>query len=368
MSNVLSLVPYKIFPAKLGGQKGIAFFNHHLSKHHNLFCITVKDNDPSFADYTVMNVLSNSRFRYVNLFYLFTICRIIRKHSISHIIVEHPYYGWLALLIKGFCGVKLIIHSHNIEAHRFRSIGKWWWKILLVYEQFVHRHASFTFCITAEDRKYMIEKFRLKPDRCMVITYGIDWKAPPAPSLQVQARAILNELYQFPDSCVLFMFNGTLSYLPNLKAVKMILEDINPLLLATDMNYRIIICGKGLPRHVNITAYSSRHIIYAGFVDDISVYFNGVDVFINPVAEGGGIKTKLVEAMAHDLNAVSNTAGAIGVDPLICNGKLLLSGNDCEQFVSKMKLAATIPNRINNEFFDHFYWENIAAKAAAVIG
>lgn len=47
MANVLSLVSYKIFPAKLGGQKGIAFFNKYFSEYHNLICVTVKDNDPT---------------------------------------------------------------------------------------------------------------------------------------------------------------------------------------------------------------------------------------------------------------------------------------------------------------------------------
>jgi hypothetical protein len=58
--------------------------------------------------------------------------------------------------------------------------------------------------------------------------------------------------------------------------------------------------------------YADQNIIYAGFVDDISIYFKGADVFINPVSYGGGIKTKLVEALGYNLNAVSTSNGAIG--------------------------------------------------------
>ncbi|MEO8852457.1 MAG: hypothetical protein ABI359_01675, partial [Ginsengibacter sp.] len=64
MANVLSIVTYKIFPAKLGGQKGIALFNEYFSKQETLFCFTIQDNDPSLISYKVFNQLSNSPSRY----------------------------------------------------------------------------------------------------------------------------------------------------------------------------------------------------------------------------------------------------------------------------------------------------------------
>src|SRR5688572_30527062 len=178
MANVLSLVSYKIFPANSGGQKNIAIFYKYLSVFHNVVCVTVKDNDPSYADYEVLNILSRSKLRYINIFYFFTIRRLIKKHQITYLIIEHPYYGWLGVLLQKFCNIKLIVHSHNIEAYRFRSVGKWWWGILLLYEKYVHQYADETFCITEEDRQFMITHFNLKPQSCIVTTYGIEWDHP----------------------------------------------------------------------------------------------------------------------------------------------------------------------------------------------
>src|SRR5438045_9555446 len=90
MSNVLSLVSYKIFPAKSGGQKNIAIFYKYFSAFHNLVCVTIKDNDPAYAGYTVLNVLSNSKLRYINIFYFFTLRTFIKKYQISYLIIEHP--------------------------------------------------------------------------------------------------------------------------------------------------------------------------------------------------------------------------------------------------------------------------------------
>ncbi len=113
----------------------------------------------------------------------------------------------------------------------------------------------------------------------------------------------------------LLLFNGTLGYKPNLDALDTILEKINPLLLdATGFAYKIIICGNKLPSsYAGLVDYQEKNIVYAGFVDDINLYFKGCDIFINPVIDGGGIKTKIVEALGYDLSVISTKSGAIGI-------------------------------------------------------
>ena len=369
MANVLSIVTYKIFPAKLGGQKGIALFNQYFSKQVNLFCFTIKENDPSYATYKVFNELKNNPLRYVNLFHFVRLKKIIREKNITHILLEHPYYGWMALLLKYFCQVKLIVHSHNIEAERFKTLGKWWWRILWYYEKWVHSKADFTFCITETDRDYFSRCYKIPGNKSAVITYGIPWDSIPSFESKENARRQLLAKYFIGSDTHLFLFNGTLSYPPNLNALKNIVNTINPLFALKNIPYKIIICGKGLPDDMNdLEMYSDQNIIYAGFVDDISVYFKGVDTFINPVTDGGGIKTKLVEALGCNLNAVSTYNGAIGVNENICNGKLLLTDNDNWQlFADKMELSIQITQSIPQAFFEHFYWEKIALKAAGLV-
>jgi|SRR5690348_4444657 glycosyltransferase involved in cell wall biosynthesis len=369
MSNVLSIVSYKIFPAKFGGQKGIANFNEYFSRHQNLFCITVQANDPKAAPYKVFNKLSNRRLRYINIFYFGMLKKIIKENTISHLIVEHPYYGWLGLLLKKFCGVKLIIHSHNIESERFKTTGRWWWKLMRQYEKYIHHKADFTFCINENDRQYFINKYKIKEEKTAVITFGISWNKPPLQDERRKAKEELLKKFSLNNDAILFLFNGALHYQPNLEAVKNIAEKINPLFIKKNIAYKIIICGKGLPANMNgLEDYKASNIIYAGFVDDIDLYFKGADVFINPVTDGGGIKTKLVEALGFDLNAVSTANGAIGIDEKICNGKLLVSENaDWQSFSDNMLTAANLHPSIGESFYQQFYWDNIATKAAKII-
>ena len=369
--KVLSLVSYHFLPPKMGGQKGIALFNAYLGRLTTLSCITIKNNDVSFASgYTVQNILSNSKFRYINPVYFFLLKKFIKKEGITHLILEHPYYGWLGILLKRFCHIKLIVHSHNLEAGRFKSMGKWWWGILWHYEKMTHRKADLNFFIQDDDRDHAMVSFKLDPAKCHTITYGFEMEKAPAAEEKFTARNLLRKNHSIHPEEKILLFNGTLDYLPNKEALDIILEKINPILQSdAAFKYKIIICGNKLPAAYNkLGAYTDRNIIYAGFVDDISIYFKGADIFINPVIEGGGIKTKVVEALGYDLSVVSTNSGAIGIPVGITGDKLkITTDSDWEEFARQV-VSLDPGNKIPTSFFDHFYWGNIAAKAAEIIG
>src|SRR5207302_905493 len=125
-------------------QKNIALFNKYFSRYQHLVCVTVKNNNNKFAEhYETIAILNQSKLRYINVFAAFKIKRIIQNKRASHVLIEHPYLGWMAFLLKHLTRTKLIVHSHNIEAIRFKTIGKWWWKMLWLYEKFIHRQADY---------------------------------------------------------------------------------------------------------------------------------------------------------------------------------------------------------------------------------
>ena len=354
----------------MGGQKGIAFFYKYLAKNINLTCITTKANVSNAASYEVLNILSNSGMRYMNVLYFFTLRKIIKEKKITHLIIEHPYYGWLGILLKYFCKVKLIVHSHNIESLRFKSMHKWWWRILWGYEKYTHQQADCNFFKHDEDKNFAIEKFKLVPDKCITITYGFELQSPPASEERFLAKNELCRLHGINIDEKLLLFNGTLDYKPNLDAVDTILQYINPLLLAANdhFKYKIIICGKGLPsRYHELKGFASKNIIYAGFVDDINLYFKGADIFINPVTSGAGIKTKVVEALGYGLSVISTESGATGISIGITGDKLKIVEDSNWNEFTRQVIAINTGTSIPDSFFDHFYWGNIARNASAMI-
>lgn len=372
MIKIASLVPYKIIPPITGGEKGIYYFLKHLSNYCRLTCFTVSENEPLNKLFPTLSVLGTSRnkFRYLNVFLFFKLKKLLREKGITHLIIEHPYYGWLAGLLAKFAGIKIIVHSHNIESLRFRELGKWWWKLLYRYERKTHQLAALNFFISPEDRSYAIEHFFLEPDKCKVITFGTELNQFSSEQKR-QAKITLCNQLGIDGATKIILFNGTLSYAPNTNAVRKIATQIAPLFQQKfSQLYKIIICGKGLPPGFNnLQQYELEGILYKGFVEDIYLYFAGADLFINPVTDGGGIKTKLVEALGANTPAVSYRKGAYGVPESITDGNLkIVEDNDTAAFVAQMVyLLSHERTTMPADFYDYFSWNKIAERAAAAI-
>jgi len=365
--HALTFVTYPIYPAKMGGQKGIALFYSFFAKLVDVTIISTKDNGlPENLNADFLPVLSTKKSRYYDPGLLLTIQKLIKKKSVTHLILEQPFLGWLGMLSKIIFSIRIVVHSHNIESLRFKSMGKWWWKCLWYYEKATHRFADVNFFISNEDKEYAIKHFKLNAENCHTITYGFELKNAPTKEARNSAREVLLTQHRIPSNHKILLFNGTLDYKPNLDAVNIILNEINPSLLQKNyLNYTIIICGKNLPKEYNeLKEYEHKNIIYAGFVDDINIYFKGADIFLNPVIDGGGIKTKLVEALGYNMKCISTTEGAIGIPEEITNHRLMvLKNNNWNLFAQSIMEANYHNSSINQDFFDYFYWGKIAEKA-----
>lgn len=369
-TSILAILPYPVFPAKMGGQKAIALFYENLLKHFPLVLVGTKNNVIETDEVLKpLPLLANSFLRYLDISLYFKLKKIIKEQKITHVIIEHPYFGWLGWLLQATTEVQLTVRSHNIESLRFKSTGKWWWGILWNYEKWVHRKASINFFITQTDLNYAVKKYKIKASSAHVITYGLAFNRPPAVDERKKAKLTLENKFGFTNAPRIIFFNGTLNYSPNIDAIKNIIEKINPLLLhEVNFNYKIIICGKDLPEELkglNEAAY--ENINYAGFVPDIDLYFKGADIFINPVVDGGGIKTKLVEALGYNLTSISYETGATGIPHSMCADKLLLIKNNDASAFAKAVINASLTVTTSKEFYDYFSWEGIAEKASSIL-
>ncbi len=368
MLKVLSIASYQFLPPKTGGQKGIALFNRSFAKHVSLSCASVPENaDNNTEAYEILPMLGSGTSRYINPILFFRIRRYIQQNNISHVLLEHPYYGWLGYLLKKFTGIQLTIHAHNIEALRFRDIGKWWWRILWHYEKNTFRTADTCFFISEEDRQYAIQHYGVSPGRSIVVTYGINKNTAPSAEEKRSAKQKVATLHHFSEETLLLLFSAAFNYQPNLNALDDIINNIVPALEKENIPYRVIISGSQLPeRYDNLKRYAKNNIIFAGFVDDINLYFTAADIFLNPISDGGGIKTKLVEALSVNTSSISYASGAYGI-PLSTTGDKLLIVPDNDSIAFSKAIIQSIPllgEKIPSSFFDHFFWDNITRKAA----
>lgn len=367
MRKVLNIVPYPFLPYFSGGQKLIAQFNTHLGEHCELHVAGTANNDAQLAkNYTIYPFLQKSRLRFFDVTAFFRLKKLIQTKGIDTIIIEHPYLGWLGWMLKKATKTRLIVHTHNIEYERFRTVGKPWWKILQWYETAVLRSADRVFCISDEDMQWMIDKMQVNAEKCVLVPYGITAEAVPTDKVLCKKQVCTQ--HQIDPSKKILFFNGLLDYKPNTDAVKTIIEKINPLLLQSNIAYHILIAGKRLPESFNeLKQWNNVNISYAGFVDDIDFYTKAADVLLNPVTSGGGVKTKMIEALGMNTTVVATATGASGVKKELCGEKLVVVPDDNWQIFVEAILSASVQEHTTPEAFYNMYsWKKITQRVAAL--
>lgn len=366
MKRVLLIAPYPYLPSFSGGQKHISLLTEYLGRECQLTVISTAKNDPSLANgYRLLRWLKNPFYRYLDFRLYARICRLIESESFEAIIWEHPYYYWLARAIQKKFKLFTVIHSHNIEYQRFRSTGKWWWPILRPYEGACLRMADLNYFISPADQQSAISEWGLDPRKCDILPLGVTQQAPPTDRSACQEA--VRKRHNIPAQARILLFNGLLNYLPNRQALDDLLSHVNPLLQQEkEFEYRLIICGKNLPdSYQQLNAYEKENILFAGFVEDIEIYFKAADVFLNPVLSGGGIKTKMVEAIALGTTVVSTQTGAIGIRLEICGDKLKQAPDqDWKQFAQLVREESARNNPTPEAYYDYYYWGNIIRNLA----
>jgi polysaccharide biosynthesis protein PslH len=369
LKKVLDIMPYAYLPYSSGGQKSIAQFLEYLGKETELSVITVRGNDEAMAaSYKLVPMLKCDASRYYDFSLVKKISTFVKEKEIQAIIWEHPYYAWLAFKVRRRTGVKTIFHTHNIEYKRFKSLGKWWWRILRVYEKWCFKKADTLFFIAPEEKQFAINEWAIEAGKCKTISFGVPIKENPVDKNECRNKIAAS--HNIGQDEKIFLFNGLLGYQPNLDALNYILKEINPLLLKQkDFAYKIIICGKGLPAEMDeLKGYNQQNIIYAGFVDDIESYFKAADIFLNPVQSGGGIKTKMVESIAFGTTVVATESGAAGIVREVCGKKLIVvPDNDWHGFADAVLQNAGAKLLTPDAYYKTYFWGEIAKSAEEVL-
>lgn len=364
--SVISLVSYRVFPALMGGQKCVVDFYEHLSEHANIVLAVSKDNEKNpKTNYPVEPFLFNHWAGDFNLIYIFRLLKLMKKNKVEFIIIEHSYFGWLGLILRFFSKKKLILRMHNIEGHRFRDMQRFWWWGYLIYEKWICKKADHLWFTASTDYHFAINEWKIKPEKCSTLFYGIEQKEIPSFVDKQACRNRIIEKHSLNNSTKLFLFNGTLDYVPNTDALRIIVRELLPRLAKKSFGFRIIICGNRITDEWHEELEQYPEIIFEGFVPDISLYFKGCDCFINPVTLGSGLKTKLVEALANNIDIISVESSTQAIDTQFSDQKIvLIKDYQWDAFVDAMSQHQNDSKHDTPAaFYEAFNWQQIIQKA-----
>ena len=362
--GIVFVVPYRFIPPVNGGHKAAYGFADFMNRKLPLIALTTSDNPEADTPFPVVRLLGQHFTKYISPMVAWRCWRFFKNQKPTHCFTHQHFIALLLIPILTLLGIPLTIYVQNIEYQRFKTMKKWFWPIIYLSEKLAYKGAKQLFFISPDDLGPACSIFHLNEKKCTVLPYGTYLNASPAD--REKARMAVEEQHGFSKEEFLILFFGPQSYQPNLEAVELIINKINPLLLQkVDFAYRFIICGGGLPQSYNkLMAYREQHVEYLGFVEDIDQYIKAADLMINPVNTGGGVKTKLLEAIALGTTVLSSETGAKGVETEHCGEKLIQVGDEdlnayCAAIIQqKQKPQIDTPAA----FYEYYYWENIVNR------
>lgn len=134
----------------------------------------------------------------------------------------------------------------------------------------------------------------------------------------------------------------------NLEAVKYLMDQVWPLLIARSCHYTLEIVG-GIGELLSEPRRRRCNVV--GRVADVGLYYKKADVIVNPVQECTGTQTKNLEAFGYGKPLVTTSLGARGYEK--GRGKAFLTGDTPQKFAE----------RIESLFADRVLYRSVAAGA-----
>lgn len=132
-------------------------------------------------------------------------------------------------------------------------------------------------------------------------------------------------------------------YPPNRDALQWILSDLFPRIREQIPDCELVLAGSNLDRAV-AELVLSEGVRPQGWLDDLSLFWDQIDLFTCPLRIGGGIKVKMIEAFRSGAPTVSTSLGVEGLPPSARSAAVVADGSD--NFVN-----AVVNMSMNRDFY-----------------
>lgn len=215
------------------------------------------------------------------------------------------------------------------------------------------RWADATLCVTSQDHDLLTA---LGGENVHTLPLGVDTAAVVfAPPDDAPPRAL---------------FLGSFGHAPNRSAARTLVNDIWPRLRPALPGWELVLAGPGSDAFVAALP-DPEGVRGLGYVDDLRALFAGCRLFLAPLTEGGGIKIKILEAMARGLPVVTTPIGAEGIADE--RDEAFWLAPDVTAFPAQALAAASTPDearrralRARQLIETNFSWRAIASRLTGI--
>jgi glycosyltransferase involved in cell wall biosynthesis len=137
------------------------------------------------------------------------------------------------------------------------------------------------------------------------------------------------------------LFVGHMEHYPNLDGLLFLYREIWPLVRQQLPSARLVVCGTGAKEELARVAPAALSAIradptveLAGYVTDLQEAMDRSAVTVAPLRLGGGVRNKVIEALAAGLPVVTTSLGAEGL--AVAHERQLLIADDAQSFARQL--------------------------------
>lgn len=263
---------------------------------------------------------------------------ILKDEAFDVIQLEHVYMCLYLETIRKYSKAKVFLRPQNVENK--------------VWKRFLEKESNpfkKLFLLIAALRLEKFEK-RVTPAVDGIIAISSEDEeifilyAPDVPCIHVPAGFDFSKTKsydyntQFIKSPV-FYHIGSMDWGPNEQGMRWFIQDIMPYIKKEYPEFVFRIAGKKMPAY--FFEQEDRNLIVDGEVDDALKYHEDKTIMIVPVLSGGGIRVKIIEAMALGKTIISTTIGAEGIP--YTDGENILIADTREEFATQINKCIHLP-------------------------
>ena len=261
--------------------------------------------------------------------------KLVNKEKFDFIHADHTAMTPVAIALKDEFNIPVGLRLHNVEHLIWRRYEqslpdfhpkKWFVKSqadkLQKTEAQILKQVSVSFPITEEDA--VLAK-RISPDANIVV-------AGPGIGLERwQREDVLKK-----NSTLIHA--TTYNWVHNVDAVRWFIENVITKLQSINPEINLQLLGKNPPQDF----FGKSGVDVLGFVPSVMPYLSSAGIYVAPLFVGGGVRIKILEAMAMELPVIASPVSAEGIKGTRGDG--LIIAESADDFVKEIIYLTENPN------------------------
>lgn len=201
------------------------------------------------------------------------------------------------------------------------------WRMLKTYEGRLVREFDAVLAVSHEDKIALQEAAGETVD-IAVIPIAVDTEEVAVVEREPSPRHILHI--------------GTMYWPPNIDSVNWFVQEIYPLICQQRPDVQFDVVGSRPPAELLALNDAGLGINVAGYVEDPTPYQQRAAVMVVPLLAGGGMRVKILNALAEGIPIVSTTLGYEGIE--VTPGQDILVGDTPEAFAAEVLRVLNDPD------------------------